>query len=100
MKQTNPHSGNSQRSAQRDLFGFAIACLRSDRTILRAFGVVPENSSCGNPVLKHSAMMGNKLRGIASGLMALAPVVCYGLSAWGFLFLTTLLLEARQIRTG
>lgn len=36
----------------------------------------------------------------ASGLMALAPVVCYGLSAWGFLFLTTLLLEARQIRTG
>jgi ABC-2 type transport system permease protein len=36
----------------------------------------------------------------ASGLLTLAPVVCYGAAARGFLFLTTLLLEARQIRTG
>ncbi len=36
----------------------------------------------------------------ASGLVALAPLVCYGVTAWCLLFLTTLLLEARQIRTG
>ena len=36
----------------------------------------------------------------ASGLMALAPVVFYGAATWVFLYLTTLLLEVRQIRTG
>jgi len=36
----------------------------------------------------------------ATGLMALAPLVCHGVMVWGFLFLTTLLLEARQIRAG
>ncbi len=36
----------------------------------------------------------------ADGLVSLAPWVCYGAAAWCLLFVTALLLEARQIRTG
>ena len=37
---------------------------------------------------------------VASGLVTVSPLVCFSVVTWVFLLLSTLLLEARQIRTG